>query len=153
TAGIINHLGLERFRVAVFGSAGGLDAMRAAIRRADAEFVAIPSQLPDAADRIAAERCDVLYHWQVGSDSFNYFLPCARPATIQVASWGPHVPSGAPPLDSPLSSELIEPPGSEASYTEPLVRLSPLPTYQPPILRPDPPARRSEFGLSEGYHL
>jgi len=153
TAGIVDRLDPGRFRVVVFGPARGMAALRAAIRRPDAEFVPLPDRLPEAAAASAAARCDLLYHWQVGSDPFNYFLPFMRPAPVQVTSWGTHVTSGVPALDYYLSSVLIEPPGSEARYTEALLRLATLPTYQDPVPRPDPPPRRSEFGLPEGARL
>jgi len=152
TAGIIDRLDPARFRVTLFAPARGLPAVRAAIRRPDAEFIAIPERLPDAAEVIAAARCAVLYHWQVGSDPLNYFLPFARPAPVQCTSWGTHTTSGVPALDYYLSAELIEPPGSGAYYSEELVRLATLPTYQEPVPRPDRP-RRAEFGLPEGAHL
>ena len=153
TGGIVRRLDPARFRVVLCAPARGLPALRAAIDRPDAEFVAVPDRLPAAAEAIAAARCDVLYHWQVGSDPLNYFLPFARPAPVQCTSWGTHTTSGVPAIDAYLSSELIEPPGSEAQYTEALVRLPTLPTYQEPIPRPDPPATRAEFGLPEGAHL
>ena len=151
--GLVDRLDPARFRVAVFGPARALPALRAALRRPDAEFVPLPDRLPEAAACVAAARCAVLYHWQVGSDPLNYFLPFARTAPVQCTSWGTHLTSGVPALDYYLSADLIEPPGAEAHYTEELVRLATLPTYQDPITRPDPPPRRAEFGLPEGMHL
>jgi len=153
TGGIVERLDPERFRVVLLAPERGLPALKAAIRRPDAEFAAVPERLPQAADAIAAARCDVLYHWQIGSDPLNYFLPFARPAPIQCTSWGTHTTSGVPAVEYYLSSELIEPPGSQAQYTETLVPLATLPTYQLPIARPDPPASRGEFGLPEDSHL
>jgi protein O-GlcNAc transferase len=152
-AGIVDGLEPGRFLVSVFAAPGGLPALRAAIRRPGTRFVPIPDRLPTAADRVAAARCDVLYHWQVGPDPLGYFLPFARPAPVQCTSWGTHVTSGIPAVAYYLSSGLIEPPGSEAHYTEELVRMATLPTFQRPVPRPDPPAGRAEFGLPEGRHL
>jgi len=151
--GIVERLDPERFRVVLLAPERGLPALKAAIRRPDAEFAAVPERLPQAADAIAAARCDVLYHWQIGSDPLNYFLPFARPAPIQCTSWGTHTTSGVPAVDYYLSSTLIESPKSEAQYTETLVPLATLPTYQLPIARPDPPASRGEFGLPDDSHL
>ena len=151
--GIIERLEPGRFLPVLMGSARGLSAIRAAIRRPDAEFVELPTNLPAAAERAAAARCDVLYHWQIGTDPLNYFLAFARLAPVQCTSWGTHATSGIPAVDHYLSSDLIEAPGAEAHYTETLVRLSTLPTYQRPIPRPDPPSTRAEFGLPEGMNL
>jgi len=153
TGGIVERLDPDRFRVVLFAPERGIRPLKAAIRRPDADFVAVPERLPQAADCIAAARCDVLYHWQVGSDPLNYFLPFARPAPVQCTSWGTHTTSGVPAVDYYLSSELIEPPGSQEQYTEDLVPLATLPTYHLPIARPDPPAARAEFGLPDGAHL
>lgn len=150
-AGIVD--GLSDFRVSVFAGPGGLPTLRASITRPDAGFVAMPNRLPEAAERIASARCDVLYHWQVGTDPLGYFLPFARPAPVQCTSWGTHVTSGIPAIDFYLSSELIEAPGSEARYSEELVRLATLPTYQPTVVRPGSSPRRTDFGLPEGRHL
>ena len=153
TAGIIDGFEAGRFRVSVFAASGALPALRAAIRRPGVDFVPLPQRLPMAAERIASSRCDVLYHWQVDLNPLAYFLPFARPAPIQCTSWGTHLTSGIPAMDFYLSSELIEAPGSEAHYTEELVRMAALPTFQRPVKPPNPPADRSEFGLPEGRHL
>ena len=153
TAGIVQRLDPERFRVVVFAPSRSLAAMRAAIHRPDAAFVALPDTFPDAVAAIVAARCDVLYHWQVGTDAFNYFLPFARAAPVQCTSWGSHVTTGILAMDDYLSSALIEPVHGDTSYTETLMRLATLPTFQAPIPRPDPPARRHEFGLPDGRTL
>ena len=153
TAGIVDGLEPDRFRVSIFATPGGLPALRAAIGRRDVEFIPISNRLPGGAERIESARCDVLYHWQIGLDPLGYFLPFARPAPVQCTSWGTHVTTGIPAVDYYLSSGLIEPEGSEVHYSEELVRLATLPTYQRPVSRPGPPARRSEFGLPEGRTL
>ena len=117
TGGIADRLDSGRFRVVIFGTARAMPALRAGILRPDAEFVAIPATLPEAAEAIAAARCDVLYHWQVGTDPLNYFLPFARPAPVQCTSWGTHGTSGIPAMDYYLSAGSIEAPEADAHYT------------------------------------
>jgi len=145
--GIIERLD-ARFRPVVLCSAAVLPTCRAAIKRMDIEWVPLPVRLRAAAELVAAAGCDVLYHWQIGTDSLNYLLPMARAARVQCTSWGTHVTSGIDAVDYYLSSELIEIPGAEAHYTETLVRLPTLPTYQPRVPKPHP-ARRSDLGLPE----
>ena len=153
TGGIIDRLDPNQFRIVLFGRPAGLAAMRAALQRSDVEFVSLTNDLPASALRVAAARCDVLYHWQVGTDPLAYFLPFTRPAPIQCTSWGTHVTSGVPAIAHYLSSELIEPDNGERYYTEALVRMTTLPTYQNRISQPNAPSLRSEFGLSDGAHL
>ncbi len=151
--GIVNRLTPGRFRPVLLASPRALPAMRAAIRHPEAEFVPFPDRLADLPDRVADARCDVLYHWQVGTDSVNYFLAHHRLAPVQCTSWGSHVTTGLPNVDYFLSSEWAEPPDADDHYTETLVRLPTFPTFEPRHPRPDPPARRAEFGLPEGRHL
>ncbi len=153
TAGIVDRLAPDRFRPVVFGTARGMPALRAGVRHPGAEFVPIPEDLAGAAEVVAAARCDVLYHWQIGTDPLNYFLAFARLAPVQCTSWGTHATSGVPAVDYYLSSALIETDAADAHYTESLVRLATLPTYQRPVPRPVPAPDRSEFGLPPGANL
>ncbi len=151
-AGIVDGLG-PQFRLTMFAPPGALSTLRRAIQRPGVAFMSLPGHLRGAAGRIEASGCDVLYHWQVDLEPLGYFLPFARAAPIQCTSWGTHATSGIPAMDYYLSSELIEPAEAETHYTEELVRLTTLPTFQRPVIRPDPPGRRSEFGLPEGRQL
>lgn len=151
--GVVAHLDPDRFRPVVLGPAGSLAVLRAAIGRPDAEYLPLPPGLAGAAAALAAARCDLLYFWEVGTDPLNYFLPFARAAPAQCTSWGTPETSGVPAVDCYLSGALIEPPGAQDHYTEELVLLSTLPTYQHPVARPGPPATRAEFGLPEGRTL
>jgi predicted O-linked N-acetylglucosamine transferase (SPINDLY family) len=150
-SGIIEQLDPVRFEPVVLCSQAALAACRRGIHR-DVEWLALPDRFANAVDRLAAARCDILYHWQIGTDPLNYFLPFARLAPVQCTSWGSHGTTGIAAVDYCLSSEWIESPGAEQHYTERLVRLSALPTYerrQPP---PEP-AQRGDFGLPENRHL
>ncbi|MCY2995650.1 MAG: tetratricopeptide repeat protein [Planctomycetota bacterium] len=151
-SGIIEQLDPSRFEPAVLCSHGALENCRRGIRRTDVQWVAFPDRFASAAERIAAARCDVLYHWQVGTDPLNYFLPFARLAPVQCTGWGSHGTTGNAAIDYCLSSDWIESPGAEQHYTESLVRLKTLPTYEriQPLAAP---ARRSDFGLPENGHL
>lgn len=152
--GIVARLDPGRFRPVVLGQAEGLAALRAGVGRPDAEYVALPGDFAGAAEALHAARCDLLYFWEVGTDPLNYFLPFARAAPAQCTSWGTQVTSGVPAVDHYLSSVLIEADGADAHYSEALVRLGTLPTFQarvPPP--PGPPPRRGEFGLPEGRAL
>jgi predicted O-linked N-acetylglucosamine transferase (SPINDLY family) len=151
--GILNRIDLERFRVAVVCSRARAGAIAAAVRRPGIRWVQLPLRFDHVADRLRAAAFDVLYYWEVGTDSTNHFLPFLRLAPVQCTGWGWPDTSGAPELDYHLTSEALAPPGAEAHFSEKLVRLPELPPYflRPPIPeRPHPP---SHFGLPGDAHL
>ncbi len=152
-AGIIDGLPSDQIRPVVFSPERGIESLRAAITNPVCDFVPLPNPFKAVVERVAAAHCDVLYHWQIGTDAVNYFLPFARLAPVQCTSWGTHGTSGVPSVDYYLSSTLLEPEDADAHYSETLVRLTTLPTYQRRPTRPDPPATRAEFGLPEDAHL
>jgi hypothetical protein len=77
-AGIIERLDPARFEPLVLCSERALETCRAGIQRADVECVSFPNRFPQAVERVAAAQCDVLFHWQIGTDPINYLLPFAR---------------------------------------------------------------------------
>lgn len=152
-AGLISKLDLERFDPVVLGSVHGIEMLRRSIVHPGATFVAFPDGFPEAAAQIKAAECDLLYHWEVGTDRLNYCLPFARLAPVQCTSWGLQVTSGVPAIDYYISSDLVESPSAEAHYTEALVRLPSLLCYTERVARPSPPVDRAEFGLPNDAHL
>lgn len=148
TSGIIEHLDGSRFEPVILCSQSILETCRRAIRRADVDWVPFSDHFPQAVERIAAARCDILYHWQIGTDPLDYFLPFARLAPIQCTGWGTHATTGIAAVDYYLSSRLIEADGADGHYTETLYRFDTFPTYQPRIPQP-PPTQRSFFGLPD----
>jgi len=89
----------------------------------------------------------------VGSDSFNYFLPFLRLAPGQCVGWGTAYTTGVPQIDYYISSDLIEVPEAESHYSERLVRLTTLPSYQYRQQLQQPAKNRAAFGLSESQHV
>lgn len=145
-AGVVEHLDRSRFDVVVLCSEAGQTPCRAAIRRPETQWTPLPARLGPAVDQIVAARCDVIYHWQIGTDPLNYFLPFAPLAPIQCTGWGSHGTTGIPTVDYYLSSGLIEPEDAEEHFTESLIRFKSLTSFQ---RRMPPPAAsvRSDFGL------
>jgi protein O-GlcNAc transferase len=66
----------------------------------------------------------VLLYPEVGMDPIAGRLAAMRLARVQCVAWGQPETTGMPTIDYFLSSELMEPPGGDAHYTE---RLVPLP--------------------------
>jgi len=119
----------------------------------DADIVELDPQLETAARQIHRLELDVLYYWEVGTDSFNYLLPFFKAARLQVNFWGWPVTSGMPQMDYYLSCEHLETENAQQDYTERLIRLARLPVYyyQPPVPKLD--VNRQTFGLSECDHV
>ncbi len=152
-SGILNGIDASRFEVAVVCSRARAGVIASAVRRAGLRWLQLPIRFDHAAAKLRAADLDVLYYWEVGTDSTNHFLPFLRLAPVQCTSWGWPDTSGAPELDYHLTSEALAPPGCEAHYSERLVRLAELPPsfQRPPI--PEQPKAPSHFGLNDGAHL
>jgi predicted O-linked N-acetylglucosamine transferase (SPINDLY family) len=114
----------------------------------------IPPRLDHAIETIRAARLDVLYHWEVGSDSPNYFFPFFRLAPVQCTSLAIQDTSGIVQLDYYLSSELIEPDDAQRHYTEKLICAKTLLTYRPRQTLPETFIKpREAFGLRPRQHV
>jgi predicted O-linked N-acetylglucosamine transferase (SPINDLY family) len=152
--GLLNHLSGEQFQLTVICSQqGSQEILRRAIHNPAVSYLPISSRLDRAAEAIAQARIDVLYHWHVGSDTTNYFLPFFALAPIQCAFWGMLFTTGIPTVHYLTSCEGLETAAGDAHYSETLVRFKRLPTYytRPPVpttLRP-----REAFGFTQQQHL
>lgn len=151
-AGIVAQLDRERFEPVVLCSQNILETCRAVIGRPDVIFLPFSDRFSDAVEEVASAQCDLLYHWQIGTDALNYFLPMARLAPVQCTGFGTHGTTGIAAVKHFLSSELIEPEGAEDHYTENLCAFRGIPTYQRRVTAP-PGSTRSDFGLPSEGHL
>jgi len=151
-AGVLNHMTPGRFDVTVVCHASGRDALNSQITNPAVRYLCLAAHFPQAIADLRAARLDLLYFWEIGTDSVNYFLPLFRCAPFQCTSWGWPVTSGIPQVDAFISSDLLEPPDADSHYSERLVRLAHIPNfyYRPKCLAgPD----RERFGLPAGRHL
>lgn len=152
--GLLNHLSGEQFRLTVVCSQqGSAQILRSGIRNPAVAYLPLPARLDHAAARMHEAAFDVLYHWHVGSDATNYFLPFFALAPVQCAFWGMMFTTGIPTVHYLTSAEGLETDESDQHYSETLVRFTRLPTHymRPPV--PDAPRPRSSFGFSERQHL
>jgi predicted O-linked N-acetylglucosamine transferase (SPINDLY family) len=146
---ILRGLNKREFEVYVFAPLSISRKMREVIKDGTIKFQDFREDLGHAKSVIADASCDVLYHWEVGSDALNYLLPAFRLAPVQCTSWGTHVTSGHHRIDYYLSSELIETANADRYCTEKLWKFRTLPTSQQRLPRPAD-AHKSHFGLPDG---
>ncbi len=143
--------GLDRERFELFGYYTGEITHPETEEAASlcARFLQGPRTTAEWRSEILGDRPHVLIHPETGMDGAAFRLAAMRLAPLQCVSWGHPVTSGLPTMDLFLSSELMEPTGAEAHYTERLVRLPGLGIdYRAPSPAPEA-AMRARFGLPE----
>ena len=151
--GILEHMNPDLFELVAIGSDAGIRIIRSGIRNPALRLVGVANKFDAFAKAIREAELGLLYHWEVGTDSINYFLPYLRLAPVQCTSWGIQVTSGIPQVDYYLSSELVEPEDARSHYTENLVLASTLLTFQRRVSLGDSPKSRQHFGVAEDQHL
>ena len=151
--GVLENLDADLFEPVVVCSPGGAAMVRSMIESDAVDVLAVPDRIDLARQAIRAGRFDLLYYWEVGSGTANYFLPFFRLAPVQCTGWGLPVTSGIPQMDCFLSSHLVEPADADEHYRERLVRAGTLLTYQRRPSPPDSPKGREDFGLRHDQHV
>jgi predicted O-linked N-acetylglucosamine transferase (SPINDLY family) len=130
----------SRFKLHGYSTSRRQDAETARAKAAFDVFVETANSFEALAGTIRAHKLHVLLFPEIGMDQANARLAALRLAPIQAASWGHPETSGLPTIDYFLSSDLMEPQGAEALYTETLVRLPNLSIhYAPPDVPPAAP--------------
>jgi predicted O-linked N-acetylglucosamine transferase (SPINDLY family) len=99
---------------------------------------------------ILADAPHILIYPGLLMDGFSLQLAAQRLAPVQCNSWGHPETSGMPTLDYFLSSDLMEPAGADAHYTEKLIRLPNLSVYYEPTDIEPVPLTREELGIRPG---
>jgi protein O-GlcNAc transferase len=110
-------------------------------------FVQGPLSLDGWRQTILDDAPHVLIFPEIGMDKVTAQLAAQRLATVQCCSWGHPVTSGFPSIDYFISSDLMEVAGSEAHYSERLVRLPNLSIYYEPVEIPPARIDRAQLGL------
>jgi predicted O-linked N-acetylglucosamine transferase (SPINDLY family) len=144
--GILTHLDRERFEVVLFCPPASLAQIRDGLHPAAFQYITFPPVIEEAARVIRTAACDIMYFWEVGSDSLNYFLPYCRLAPVQCTSHGSQITSGHPSIGHFFSSQAMELPTAHVHYTERLWKAQSLLMNQPRL--PTLVTRtRDHFGL------
>jgi predicted O-linked N-acetylglucosamine transferase (SPINDLY family) len=98
-------------------------------------------------EAILADAPQVLIYPEIGMDPVAGALAALRLAPVQCNAIGHPITSGMKTIDYFLTSDLMEPEGTEDQYTEQLVRLPGLSVYYDPLEVPPLVLSRAELGL------
>jgi protein O-GlcNAc transferase len=152
--GIINNLSTEKFNITIiFNFASGEPFIKSAVTNPAIEFLNLPNRFDLAVESISKENFDILYYWEVGSDTINYFLPYFGLAPVQCSGWGWPVTTFIPQMSHFLSSELLETEESGNYYSEKLIRFKHLPVYYSRPSLSKNAKTRNNFGFEENAHI
>jgi len=152
--GILNRLQPNNFKITIIcGQPEGEKILRRQINNPQINYLMIPERLDLAAELIRKERFGLLYFWEIGTDTSNYFLPFLRLAPVQCTSWGWPFTSGIPEMDFFITQPDLDDLTADGQYTEKLIRLSALPSY---YFRPTLPKyfkNKRELNLPENKNI
>ena len=151
--GLVAQLNRDEFEVTVLSVGDYRDAVADFLREKADRYVMLSSALGAARQAIADQKLDILFYTDTGMDPVTYSLACSRLAPVQCTTWGHPVTTGIEAMDYFISSEVLDPPGNEAHYTEELVRLKSLAVYYYRPEAPKAPRTREDFGLPADVHL
>jgi protein O-GlcNAc transferase len=145
--GWLKLLNRTRFHVSGYYTSGERDAETAAAENLCDRFVQGPRSLDDWRRTILDDAPHVLIFPEIGMDKVTAQLAGQRLAATQCCSWGHPVTSGFPTIDYFLSSDLMEPEGSDDYYSERLIRLPNLSIHYEPLDLSPVRIGRAELGL------
>ena len=145
--GWLKMLDRERFRLFGYHTSSEHDAETEIAARLCSRFVRGPKSLDAWRQTILDDAPHVLIYPEIGMDTVSAQLGAMRLAPVQCCSWGHPVTSGFPTMDYFISSDLMEPAGAEAHYSERLVRLPNLSIYYEPVDKPAVALDRAQLGL------
>lgn len=118
-------------------------------RRSCDTYHRLPFRIEESATLIRSLDLDALIFTDPASAPTTVQLSLLRLARRQYAAWGSPFTSGSPTIDGYLSSELMEPEGAEAHYSERLIRLPNSGLCLPPLFLDRSDKVRADFGLPE----
>ncbi|WP_108125194.1 tetratricopeptide repeat protein [Saccharospirillum mangrovi] len=152
--GMMPHFDRHQFEIVVAVNRPALAATQALLPSEHVHWLPLSMRVDEAADQLRKAQLDVLYHWEVGTDTFNYFLPWFRCAPVQYTSWAWPMTTGIPTMDFFLTSDLVEPENAQRLYSEPLLSMkSNMFTWAEPPQVKTQSVSRAEFGFGEREHL
>jgi protein O-GlcNAc transferase len=148
--GWLKELDRNRFHVVGYYTSGERDAETDAAAALCQRFVQGPLSLDAWRRAILDDAPHVLLFPEIGMDKVSAQLAAQRLAPVQCCSWGHPVTSGFPTIDYFISSDLMEPSGAAAHYSELLIRLPNLSIYYEPSDVAPVGIDRAQLGLRDG---
>jgi predicted O-linked N-acetylglucosamine transferase (SPINDLY family) len=145
--GWLKMLDRDRFHVSGYYTSAERDDETDVAESLCDRFIQGPLSLDAWRRTILGDAPHVLIFPEIGMDKVSAQLAAQRLAAVQCASWGHPVTSGFPTIDYFLSSDLMEPAGAAAHYSEQLIRLPNLSIYYEPADVPPISIDRAELGL------
>ncbi len=130
--GWLRELDRTRFHVSGYYTSAERDDQTEMAAAWCERFVQGPLSLDAWRRTILDDAPDILIFPEIGMDKISAQLAAQRLAAVQCASWGHPVTSGFPTIDYFISSDLMEPAGAAAHYSERLIRLPNLSIYYEP---------------------
>jgi predicted O-linked N-acetylglucosamine transferase (SPINDLY family) len=147
--GWLENLDRNRFRIFGYSTGAERDAETDIAAALCERFVQGPLSLDGWRRAILDDAPHVLLFPELGMDKVSAQLAAQRLASVQCCSWGHPVTSGLPTIDYFISSDLMEPAGAAAHYSEALIRLPNLSIYYDPAAVPPLAIDRAALGLRE----
>ena len=144
--GWLEHLDRSRFRLFGYHTGSQRDAETEIAAALCERFVHGAGGVADWRRKILTDAPHVLIYPGLLMEGETLQLAAQRLAPVQCNSWGHPETSGMPTIDHFLSSDLMEPPGAHAHYSEKLVRLPNLSIWIEPV-GASAPLRREKLGL------
>jgi protein O-GlcNAc transferase len=145
--GWISQLDRSRFKIFGYHIGTRQDAETTAAAAMCDKFVHRVMKVDGWRRAILADAPHVLVYPGLMMDTVSIQLAAQRLAPVQINSWGHPDTSGMPTLDYFFSSDLMEPAGADAHYTEKLVRLPNLSIYYEPVAVEPVAVSRGELGM------
>jgi protein O-GlcNAc transferase len=148
--GWVENLDKRRFQLYGYHTGTKKDHNTERARQAFVRLVKNVFSFKKLARMISEDRLHLLIFPEVGMNALTFRLASLKLAPIQCTSMGHPITSGLPTMDYYLSSELMEPAGAEADYTEKLVKLPNLSVFYSPQEFPENGLSRASFDLKSG---
>lgn len=152
-SGMLERWEYEDIQLFVICQLSGREKFRKVIRNPRIGYIVVPEDLRDTVKTVRDAALDMVYYWEIGSNSANYILPMIRLAPVQCTSWGSVETTGLPQIDWFASSVPQEGDNPQRYYSENLYMLEHIPAF----LRKPPQSlyttfSRSDFGMTDHMH-
>ncbi|MBC7474213.1 MAG: tetratricopeptide repeat protein [Candidatus Sericytochromatia bacterium] len=153
--GLLNNLSSQDFDISIIcsGITKNIEKIKVGITNKDIKYIYLPEKLTEMVEKIRHAKCDILYHWEIGTDPSNYFLPFFKLAPIQCTGIGWPETSGIPSVNYFISNKFMETEHSNDHYTEKLIKFESLSLYYYRPKFPKEIKTKDFFGLDKTKNI